>query len=212
MDKNNLDNVIKTQSESKRDAKAKNVARKSGIPILTAAIVFVLFVLSLWVLFKHSRYSIDAIIAQDVQKLEQVFKEINKDCKIIDFEHTKNYIDFLTVKEFIGSQVGAMNITYPKKWKGPYLKQNPTVLEQQYVVLKNKKTYYIVPGDGVVLANGKTIGVDIILDGKSNINVLTQDLNALKSSHGALVAKVEIGGNYLKNASESSSVKKSLEE
>lgn len=184
--------------KSKRSIKPDRSTHSSGVSFFAVAIILGLFVVSVWILIKHSKYSTDAIIVQDMQTLQNIFKDIDKDCKIIDFEHTKNYIDFLTVKEFIGSQVGAMNITYPKNWKGPYLKHNPTVLNQQYVVLKNKKNYYLVPGDGVVLANGQTIGTDIILNEKSDIEALLQDPQGLKSSQGVLVVKIEIGGTYFK--------------
>lgn len=208
MNKNNLEKIIEPQDEKKNSLshKPKRHSRVETLPqshfslmsFLTGTIFLGLFFVSIWFLFKYSKYSTDAIIAQDMQSLQQIFREIDKDCKIIDFEHAKNYVDFLTVKEFIGSQVGAMNITYPKNWKGPYLKHNPTVLEQQYIVLKNKKNYYLVPGDGVVLANGKTIGTDILLNEKSDIEALLQDPKGLKSSQGPLAVKVEIGGTYFK--------------
>lgn len=207
MSKSNSEKIIVQQDEkkslathrSKRPIQAdKSTSHFSIMSFLTGSIFLGLFFVSIWFLFKYSKYSTDAIIAQDMQTLQQIFREIDKDCKIIDFEHTKNYIDFLTVKEFIGSQVGAMNITYPKNWKGPYLKHNPTVLEQQYIVLKSKKSYYLVPGDGVILANGQTIGTDIILNEKADIEALLQDPKGLKSSQGPLAVKIEIGGTYFK--------------
>lgn len=138
-------------------------------------------------------YSTDGLIVQDVQKLQQIFQEIDKDCKIIGFEHTKNHIDFLTVKEFVGSQVGSMNLTYPRNWKGPYLQRTPAVNEQQYIILKTSKGHYIVPGDGVALANGTMIGKDFVLDQNSDVDSLLQRNDRLKSSQGALAAKIEIG-------------------
>lgn len=202
----NKNNVVKKQDEkisarSHKDnhgVKVEKARGKSVVPSLAAVVTLILFIVSLWVLFKKSKYSTDAIIVQDIQVLQQIFERINQDCKIIDFNHSKNYIDFLTVKEFVGSEVGSMNLAYPKNWKGPYLKHNPTVLEHQYIVLKNKKNYYLAPGDGVVLANGQAIGNDIILNENSDIDALLQDSQGLKSSQGALILKIETDGSYLK--------------
>lgn len=206
MSKNNLDTPVKKQVEASSESLHKSKKRvmtaesehTSKFPVFAFLIVLGLLLVSVWFLLRQSKFSTDATIVQDIQILQQIFRDIDKDCKIIDFEHTKNYVDFLTVKEFVGSQIGAMNLTYPQNWKGPYVKHNLKVHEQQYLILKNKKGYYLVPGDGVVLANGQTIGLDIVLNEKSDIESLLQDPQGLKSSQGLLAAKIEIGGTYFK--------------
>lgn len=182
----------KVVSTTKKHNKYDGPRVRKEIPIVAITVFMSLFFISVWTFLRFSHYSTDTVIVQDLQNLQKIFKEIDKDCKIIGFEHTKNYIDFLTVKEFVGSQIGSMNVTYPRKWKGPYLKRTPTVNEQQYFILKNKNGYYLVPGDGVVLANGKTIGKDLMLDETSDIDALLQNSAALKSSQGLLAAKIDI--------------------
>lgn len=174
----------------------KQVSKK--IPFIAIGVFITLFFLSMFMLFRQSAQVSDSVILHDVEHLHKIFETINTDCKIIDFEHEKNYIDFLTVEKFVGSEVGAMNLAYPQNWKGPYVKDNPTVQEQQYIILKNKAGYYLVPGDGVTLANGKTVGKDFVLNEKSDMETLMKDEQALKSSQGALAAKITVGGSYFK--------------
>ena len=194
MNKNGLYESIKKQIPKKH-----NKFEKTNSSIIALAIIVCLFITSAFMLYKYFTYSVDSIIVQDLKTLQKIFKKIDQNCKIVGFDHVKNYVDFLTVKEFIGSQVGSMNIINPKNWKGPYLKYNPTVDGKQYLILKNKDGYYIVPDDGVVLSNGKKIGTDIVLDEKSDMEALLSDKNSLKSLNGEIVAKISIGGSYLKN-------------
>ncbi len=187
--------VVK-KSNTRRSQKAK-VSFAKGVPMLALGVFAALFAISLFMLFRQSKSTTDAIIVQDVVQLKQIIEGIDKDCKIIDLEHVKNYVDFLTVEKFVGSEVGALNLSYPDNWKGPYGNDNPTVQQQQYIILKTKDGHYIVPGDGVKLANGKVIGKDIVLDEQSDVDALLQSSDALKSEQGALGIKVDIGSNYI---------------
>lgn len=186
--------VKKATQKSSKSTVEKSSGFK-GIPMIAMAIFGSLFLLSVVMLFRQSKQTTDAVIVHDVQRLKEIMEEIHKDCKIIDLEHTKNYVDFLTVKEFVGSEVGAVNLSYPQNWKGPYVKDNPTVQQQQYIILKNNNGYYIVPGDGVVLGNGKKVGKDIILDETTDVEKLLQDPDALKSPQGALGDSLNIGSS-----------------
>ena len=57
-----------------------------------------------------------------------------------------------------------------------------------------------MPGDGVILNNGKKIGVDIILNGQTDMNKMLQDTNGLMSDSGALAVRVDIASNRVKDA------------
>jgi len=192
-------NRVKSSSKKRVVQKSKKttMSLEKGVPMLALSIFATLFAISLFVLFRQSKITTDALIVHDVTQLKQIMESVHKDCKIIDLEHTKNYVDFLTVEKFVGSEIGAVNLSYPQNWKGPYVKDNPTVQQQQYIILKNKNGYYIVPGDGVTLGNGKKVGKDIVLDENSDVEALLQDSNALKSTQGSLGIKVDIGSNYI---------------
>jgi hypothetical protein len=149
-------------------------------------------------LFYQKKQLNDLLIAQDIQKLVQIFKQIDETCEIIDFDHQKNLIDFLNVGSFSGSEVGSMNLKYPEKWQGPYVEENPTMQEQPYMIVKTKKGLFIVPGEGVKLANGKVIGKDIILTPETDIEKLMSDKKALLFNNQSLATRLILKKNAKK--------------
>ncbi len=166
---------------------------KNFLSIFISLILLALLIMTIWVFMKYSPQFVDNVIADDIQKLHKIFDEIDQNCQILGFEHEKNYIDFLNVIKFAGSEVGSMNLIYPEHWKGPYLKDNPTAQEKYYQIVETKKGYYITPGDGVKLANGNTIGKDIILNKNADISAMTIDPNLLLTKDGRpLAAKIQL--------------------
>lgn len=166
---------------------------KRSLSVLLGFILLALLIMTMWVFIKYTPGYVDNVIADDIQKLHTIFDEIDQNCQILGFEHEKNYVDFLNVIKFAGSEVGSMNLIYPEHWKGPYLKDNPTAQEKYYQIVETKKGYYIAPGDGVKLANGKVIGKDIILNKNSDIGAMAIDPNLLLTKDGKpLAAKIQL--------------------
>ncbi len=139
----------------------------------------------------QARKANDELIADHIVQLKDIFKRINDRCKITAFRYPKDLIDFLNVGSFAGSVVGSMNLLEPHNWEGPYLPENLTIEGKEYQIIGTKKGYYIVPGDGVKLANGKVIGKTLSLTPDSNFEALLQDPQALLSNHRALGAFIE---------------------
>ena len=133
------------------------------------------------------------MIAKDVVQLRDILHRIHKTCIIIDFDAQKNPINFLNVAQFVGSEVGPMNLVHPEKWEGPYLKENPTMYQIAYQVVSTKKGYFVTPGDGVQLPNKKIVGKDIILDQKANIEAMMADPEMLQYKDKPLAARLELG-------------------
>ena len=158
--------------------------------ILIVAVLLILVLISSITYWFQAKGATDIVIANHIMQLHAVFKKINDDAGIVDFDHQKNYIDFLNVKSFAGSEVGSMNLAYPDKWQGPYLKENPTVQEKNYQVVRTKKGFFIVPGDGVKLSNGKIIGKDIIMDENADIPAMIADQKMLNFKGKPLAAAV----------------------
>jgi hypothetical protein len=148
------------------------------LPAITAILFLSLCVVALYRYYQTAQVVGDQIIVDHVGQLEQIFKKIDATCQIIGFEHEKSYVDFLTVRSFVGSEVGAMNLAHAEKWEGPYLQDNPTIYEKQYLIVDTPKGYYLVPGDGVVLSNGKIIGKDLIFNRETNFEALLTDPSA----------------------------------
>ena len=115
------------------------------------------------------------LIAKDISQLVTIFQKIDNDCGIISFDYQKNPINFLNVKEFVGSEVGPLNLAHPEKWEGPYLPDNLTMQAKEYQIVKAKDGYYITPGPGVQLANGRIIDQDLILDEDADIAAMMED-------------------------------------
>lgn len=160
---------------------------------LAVVLFAALFCLSIFQLYQQSKSHTDKLLAADVAVLSQIFSKIHTQCGIVGFEHDTNYIDFLTVGTFAGSQIGSMNLLRPRQWQGPYLKSIPTMQEKQYEVARAKTGYYIVPGHGVRLGNGKIMGQDIVITPQTDIDAMLRAGGDLMSENKALAHKVSMG-------------------
>lgn len=165
--------------------------RKYWYAGIVATAFLALFLFVTFKYFYQATRANDEVIADQIAKLHDIFEEINNTCKIIGFRHPKEYIDFLNVGSFEGSVVGPMNLLEPKNWKGPYLKESLTIEGKEYQIISTKRGYYIVPGDGVKLANGKVIGKTLIVNENSDIDALMRDPKELNSNGRPLAARID---------------------
>ena len=163
------------------------------VPLLTIIFFIVLIGIAVVNIPYTTKQLIGNLMADDIATLQDIFQRIDTQCTIIDFEYQKNPINFLTVKTFVGSEVGPMNLTHPERWEGPYLDDNPTMQEKEYQIVRTKKGYFITPGDGVILPNGKQIGIDIILDENADIEMIMHDPTMLMFEGKSLAASLSIG-------------------
>ena len=156
-----------------------------GVVILFISLIGITFV----GFYIRSKKTIGRIIVHDVAQLATIFEKIHATCDIIDFEYQQNPINFLTIGTFVGSEVGPMNLAYPNKWEGPYLDDNPTIQQKEYMIIKTNNGYFVTPGNGVALPNGMIIGTDVHLDIQSDINQLVHD-NILRYKNKALAQQI----------------------
>jgi hypothetical protein len=171
-----------------------NILRHYAFALGTVILFLGLFIFSVMHLLRESRILASQIIATDVANLASVFKKIDDQCKIVDFDHQKSYIDFLNVGSFAGSQIGPMDLMFPNKWQGPYLKDNPSVQGKVYQVVRTRRGYFIAPADGIKLANGKIIGKDIVLNEKADIAAMAQSSEFLMYEGKPLAVRVPMSG------------------
>ncbi|MBA2307555.1 hypothetical protein H0W26_05470 [Candidatus Dependentiae bacterium] len=138
------------------------------------------------------RYEEDHDIAVAIEKLKNVFTTISETAQIVSFKGQKAPINFLTVKSFVGSFVGPLQMGYPEEWKGPYMTESLEVQGKEYQLVSTKKGIYIVPGDGVRLANGKVIGGTLKFTEEADIDAMLTDPAQLQSNSKPLAVKLAI--------------------
>jgi hypothetical protein len=139
------------------------------------------------------------IMVHDVAHLAALFNQINTDAGILSFDQQYNSVNFLTIKKngFVGTEVGPMKLAHADKWAGPYALQTIRMQKIPYAIVQNKNGYFVTPGKGVTLHNGKIIGQDIKLDFDEDLEALSLCENIL-CHHGApLVAKIHVWQNAL---------------
>lgn len=152
----------------------KQITKQYGKVILAGMVVCSVFGFTMYQFYRQSRIATNHIIVEHMAQLHEIFQKIDATAGISEILHQRNYIDFLNVRSFSGSEVGSLNLFHPEKWQGPYLNDNFTVQGKMYEIVKTKSGYYIVPGQGVKLANGKVIGRDIIIDTTTDMEQLLQ--------------------------------------
>lgn len=162
------------------------------VSVLVGLVLTALFVYTVYVFWFQAKHEINEFIAADTSHLTEVLQRIDQQCEIMSFDQEKSYINFLNVGCFEGSEVGPMNLAYPKNWEGPYLKDNPTLQGFYYYVLKTRNGYYIVPGDGVKLTNGKVLGKDIVVSSTTDIDELLKNEPGLWFNTVPLITKLTL--------------------
>lgn len=162
------------------------------IPILSA-VLFVVFVgIALISTFVTTKGYTAELIRRDVKNLVQTLQKIDDQCNINGFSAQQNPINFLNVRTFEGSEVCGMNLVHPDKWQGPYLKEHPEVQNIRYMVVCTRSGYFVTPGNGVKLPNGKIIGTDIKLDENTDIDALMSNEKGLAFEGKPLAARLEL--------------------
>lgn len=176
--------------------RAKLRAHKKKISIVSAILLGSLFLITLVTLFRRATVASPTLIAQDLKLLSGIFDKIEADCGILSFDAQKNVINFLNVGSFAGSEVGPLNLRYPQNWKGPYLQDNPMAQGIEYQIVGTVKGYFITPGDGVKLPNGKIVGTDIKLNNHADIESMMQKGGDLFYDNTSLAVPVRLLPSY----------------
>lgn len=112
-------------------------------------------------MFYQKPYQIAAFISRDLEQIHDILKAVDIDCNILSIKVKKITLDFFNVEKFSGSEVGGMNLAYPQKWKGPYMKIHPTINGVFYELIKAVDGVFIVPGNGSILPNGIVVGTQV---------------------------------------------------
>lgn len=144
------------------------------------------------------------IITHDLKVIHETLKKIHADCEISGFTQEKNPLTFFNVIKFTGSEVGTLNLVNPSRWKGPYIKDNPSIQGIEYQVIRTKDGLFIVPGEGVKLPNGKIIGKDIILDKTTMVEKMLHKEDVLCYKGYCCAKKLNLGSSVIQDLSTAS--------
>jgi hypothetical protein len=172
----------------------KSIKKNYIAPIVSAIVLGILGVFFMANFFFESRVDTITVITRDLDRLTKIFETIDNTCGIMGFDQQKSVINFLNTVSFVGSEVGSVNLRYPKKWKGPYLADNPTIQGKEYQVVRTVKGHFITPGDGVKLPSGKVIGKDIKLDEHADIALMMHQNDVLLFNNKSLAASLVLSG------------------
>src|SRR5690349_18860014 len=130
----------------------KRLATKSfdyikRVTLIDSLILIFLLSVTLVMIFVTMRKNSAHIIADDIARLEAIFKNIDEQCGILGFDADKNPINFLTLKkdEVSSGHAGSMKLAHPQNWHGPYLCANLTMQGKEYQIIKARQGYYILP-------------------------------------------------------------------
>ncbi|KKP22603.1 MAG: hypothetical protein SZ59_C0005G0068 [candidate division TM6 bacterium GW2011_GWF2_28_16] len=137
---------------------------KNHFAIFSTTILSLLVVLFFLSLYQEKSYFLSGVITQDIDLIITSLNKIDKECNILNIKNDRNYIDFLNVEKFTSSEVGCLNLAFPKNWQGPYIFDNPTLQGKFYEIIKTKEGYFVVPGKNTKLPNGLITGVDFDFD------------------------------------------------
>jgi hypothetical protein len=133
---------------------------KRYFPIFSATVLGLMVVFFFLRVLHKKPYFVAGVIAQDLKRIVLALEEIDRHCVILSFAHTKNHIDFLQVEKFRSSEIGSLNLAYPKNWKGPYLDDVPEFQGNPYQIVQAKDGIFVLPADDTKLPNGVIIDKD----------------------------------------------------
>lgn len=160
--------------------------------VIVGVILFAAFGYSLYRFYRSAQMATDRIIAEQVKTLVDIFKKIDATCGIESIRRERSVIDFLNVKSFAGSEIGPLNLMEPTKWAGPYLETNYAVQGKLYELIHTKDGYFIVPGEGVTLSNGKVIGKDIVFTYTTDVEAYVNDAGGLEVDGYPLAVRLHL--------------------
>jgi len=137
--------------------------------VFSVTLLSVLMLIFIGRIFYSRPYFLASIIKEDLVMIDRCLAKIDKECNILDIRPDNATIDFLTVEKFVGSMVGCLNLAYPERWKGPYVRVTPTLQSRPYEIVHTHEGLFIVPGKGTKLPNGLVINKDFKCDYQSSI-------------------------------------------
>ena len=157
----------------------KKLMAKTFFPLMGVVVLGALLFFGIRGITQKNPDAMAAKLHNDLQQLAMLMQRIDKDCSIVEVDCESNNIDFLTLEKAEGSEVGALTLAYPEKYKGPYLKKDLMYQEVLYQIVHAHDGFFMVPGIGTRLPNGLEMGTDVVITQKTHMQELIQPGAAL---------------------------------
>ena len=97
----------------------------------------------------YRSYFLSSVIEGDMVLLAQKLQAIDKDCTILAVTGQRVPLNFLTVKTFVGANVGGLSLARPQRWQGPYHTHQITLQQQYFDLVQNFEGLFILPGNKI---------------------------------------------------------------
>lgn len=159
-------------------------------PFVSTLFFVLIFVIFLFRFFYSRPRIVAAIIADDVKLITLALEKIDTRCNILSVEGDVSDVDFLNVKTFSGSQVGPLALAYPKRWEGPYVTVNPTLQDIFYEIVRAADGIFVMPGRGVRLPNGLTVGKEFMVTRQTKVSELIKESGPLRYEDSVFASKL----------------------
>lgn len=160
--------------------------------VIVGVVLLAAFGYSFYRFYRSAQQATDRIAAEQVKTLVKILRKIDDTCGIVDITRDRSVIDFLTVKSFVGSEVGSLNLMEPSKWAGAYLNVNYAIQGKPYEIIRTKDGYFVVPGEGVKLSSGKVIGKDIVFTYDTDVEAYVNDAGGLEVNGYPLAVRLHL--------------------
>ena len=154
--------------------------------IFSSTIFVILLSIFIFKAVYHRSHYLASVIEQDITRIAHALADIDKNCNILSLNGERTAVNFLTVKSFVGTSVGGLNLAYPHKWQGPYLQVNPMCQQHFYELVQTKEGLFLVPGVGVKLPNGHIMGDDVKITAGISVKKLLEKNGVLNNDGNRL--------------------------
>jgi len=170
----------------------KKYVLKYRATIIVGIVLFALLVFTMYQFYGGAKNAAERVMANDIDQVVKILEQIDATCEIVNIVRDDAAIDFLQVQAFAGSQIGALQLKYPEKWKGPYLQRNLMVQGIPYELIQTREGFYVIPGKGVRLSNGKIVGKDIIFTRETDVELYLNAIWGLEVDGEPLARKLNL--------------------
>ena len=133
-----------------------------------------------------------SVVQTDLHRIASALRALDTDCYITDMRVGLHPVSVLTRRSLADGPF-YIELKESKNWKGPYLKNSPTLQDKPYQLLKTNKSLFVVPGEGVELPSGLVVGTDIEWHADTDVTALTRSGGSLFYKSGPVALEVVYG-------------------